>query len=102
MKLNMLFIIALLFVPFQIRKAQGEECNVINQYYGSEYKGIIANNDRLSNNGLQGEPGKRGPKGARGFPGQKVSLFLCVLEKNVVFSYKILLLGRAFGTTREN
>ena len=78
MKLNMLFIIALLFGPFQIRKAQGEECNVINQYYGSEYKGIIANNNRPSNNGLQGEPGKRGPKGARGFPGQKVSLFSCV------------------------
>merc|ERR1719489_163228 len=32
---------------------------------------MFANNDRLSNNGLQGEPGKRGPKGARGHQGQK-------------------------------
>ena len=85
MKLNMLFIFALLFVPYQICKAQGQECNVINQYYGSEYKGVFANNDRLSNNGLQGEPGKRGPKGARGLQGQKVSLFLCALQKMFIF-----------------
>ena len=97
----MLFIFALLFVPYQICKAQGQECNVINQYYGSEYKGVFANNDRLSNNGLQGEPGKRGPKGARGHQGQKVSFFVR-FTKNVHFSYQLLLLGRTFGTTREN
>jgi len=69
----LLIIVTTLVVPFHICKSQTHECNVINQYYGSEFKELALNfdNERPKNNGHRGEPGKRGPKGGRGMPGQK-------------------------------
>ena len=74
----LLIIVTTLVVPFHICKSQTQECNVINQYYGSEFKELALNfdNERPKNNGHRGEPGKRGPKGGRGMPGQKVSLYV--------------------------